>query len=723
MNEKDKSLKNPQKEKKLSAEIAKIISIVFILVFLCIIAVVAIFTGSALSDSIAAEFTEMSGKSAEKVKSIIVSAKTAADNINSYLEKAYEMKNSGKKNMRGSLEDFSVSSDSKFTSMIYDTEISELSSDVEQYITEIIRQTAKANEDIIGLGIMFEPFAFDENIKDYAFYITGDNSEEKIKPYGAYSSYSAEVYYTDALSAAEPFFTDPYAYGENMIVTYCVPIIIHNQFSGVITADVNVTNFSKVHTESPRYPSKYTTILDHNGVIIYDSESEDNIGASLKDFITDSSSLAKIESNMKQSDTFDITIRRSDGSKEYCYYNPIVLGDIKWWALTALDSSEKNKTITQTLLLLFIITVAALGIIIASLFYLLNNMLKPISTVVEAAENIANGNLNLELSHRGNDEIGHLTTAFQATVEALRNIIDDISYLLRQMADGNFNVKTRAESHYIGDFQPLLASVREINTKLSNTLGQINDASSQVAAASDQMAKSAQILAEGSTEQAGAVEELLATVNEVSNQVEQNAAGAADASRQAGTVGSQANDSNEQMKKMTEAMSKINETSKQIVNIIESIENIASQTNLLSLNAAIEAARAGESGKGFAVVAGEIRDLASQSSEAASNTRTLIESTLAEIKNGSQIAENTASSLTKVVKGVEEIIQIADGVKESSERQASSIQQVSQGIEQISEVVQSNSATAEESSAASEELSAQADGLSSLVKSFELKRV
>lgn len=722
MIENSQKTENIPKEKKLSAEIAKIISIVLVLVFLCIIVIVAAFTGSAISNSISAEFTEMSGASAEKVINIISSAETAANNIDSYLKKAYDMKKSGKKNMRGSLNDFSAVSTDEFKSMIYDTKIAEINSDVEIYITEIIRQTARSNENLIGLGVMFEPHAFDENIRDYSFYLTSENCEDKIEPFKTYEEYSKEKYYITAQSSAEPVFTTPYKYDGNMIITYCVPLIVDNTFLGVVTADLNVNSFSKVHTQSSRYPSKYTTILNEDGVVIYDSESEDNSGATLRDFISDST-YEVIEANMKQESPFDITIKREDGTKEYCYYNLITIGNIKWWALTALDASEKNKPLMQTLLILFVLTILALVIIVRSIFYFLKNMLSPINSVVEAAENISKGNLELELSVQKNDEIGHLTAAFQTTIHTLKNIIGDFSYLLEQISNGNFNVKTKAEEHYVGNFQPLLASVRGINTKLSNTLSQINDASTQLSAASDQMAKGAQILAEGSTEQASAVEELLATVNEVAEQVEQNASGAANASKQAGIVGEQANESNEQMEKMTDAMNKINETSKQIVNIIESIEGIAAQTNLLSLNAAIEAARAGEAGKGFAVVAGEIRDLASQSSEAASNTRALIESTISEIQNGSQIAENTASSLNKVVKGVKDIIKITDAVRDSSKNQASAMEQVSRGIEQISDVVQSNSATAEESSAASEELFAQAEGLSSLVKGFQLKEL
>lgn len=184
----------------------------------------------------------------------------------------------------------------------------------------------------------------------------------------------------------------------------------------------------------------------------------------------------------------------------------------------------------------------------------------------------------------------------------------------------------------------------------------------------------------------------------------------------------QADAGHAQMRSLMEEMDRINETSKKIQNIIADIEDIASQTNLLSLNAAIEAARAGESGKEFAVVAEQIRKLAEQSAQSAVDTRSLIEGSLQEIKNGNQAAEVAAESLEQIVAGVKEIATDAKRLSEESAAQAQAMQQAELGVNQISEVVQSNSAAAEESSATSEELSAQAYALNDMVEKFTLRR-
>ena len=174
-------------------------------------------------------------------------------------------------------------------------------------------------------------------------------------------------------------------------------------------------------------------------------------------------------------------------------------------------------------------------------------------------------------------------------------------------------------------------------------------------------------------------------------------------------------------KHLNSAMERINDTSKQIANIIAEIEDIASQTNLLSLNASIEAARAGEAGRGFAVVADQIGKLASDSANSAVNTKKLIENSISEIENGNEITLKATTAIESVIDGIKMLASSTKEISELSVSQAEAMKQLEQGVEQISEVIQSNSAAAEETSATSEELSAQSDNLEQLVRQFQLK--
>lgn len=347
-------------------------------------------------------------------------------------------------------------------------------------------------------------------------------------------------------------------------------------------------------------------------------------------------------------------------------------------------------------------------------------LMKPIDELDAAMEQLKNGNLTVKIAYKANDELGNLAANFESTCLTLHEIIDDVSYLLGEIADGKLDIQTDNVDSYIGEFKAIIVAMRKLRINLNTTLFKINEASEQVAAGAEQMADNAQVLAEGATEQAGAVEELTATIEDVSSMSGTIANEAEEAySSVLGTV-DQAAKSKEDLITLTNAMEAIDTTSKEIQKIIATIEDIASQTNLLSLNASIEAARAGEGGRGFAVVANQIGKLASDSAQSAVTTRELIEKSLVEVQNGNEITKKTVDALNEILNMMSEFAETSKKSSEVSRNQAQMLEQIEKGIEQISSVVQNNSASAEETSATSEELSAQSENLKGLVNKFRL---
>lgn len=388
-------------------------------------------------------------------------------------------------------------------------------------------------------------------------------------------------------------------------------------------------------------------------------------------------------------------------------------------ALTAIRSEFMTETYTG---IFITIILAAFLILIAIIIgsRLSSNIVLPIRQSVKRLNLLAQGDLTSELPQTNTeDETKQLIDSTATTIQKLKMVIDDITSILTAIAKQDLSVSL--DHDYDGDFYTVGEAMKQICTSLNDVMAQINQASEQVSGGANQVSDGAQALSQGATEQASSIQELSASVADISEKIKENAKNAARANAATNEVASALAQSNREMTAMNHAMNEISSTSAEISKIIKAIDDIAFQTNILALNAAVEAARAGVAGKGFAVVAEEVRNLAGKSAEAAKSTSGLIESSIAAVEKGKQLADNTTMSLATVVEATERASSLMNGISIASNEQASTAAQITQGVEQISAVVQTNSATAEESAAASEELNGQAQLLNNLVSQFKLK--
>ena len=407
----------------------------------------------------------------------------------------------------------------------------------------------------------------------------------------------------------------------------------------------------------------------------------------------------------------------------YAAYAPVEGTDGWSVAVTAMKKDYLTDTYVGMALNVLVVIAASLASIVVAL-KLSNNISAPMRACAERMKLLVKGDLSSPVPQAtGRDETAELTRSTAEMVEGLNDIINDIGYILTEMADQNLDVRSRHSEAYVGDFQSILSSMRTLKVQLSGTMQQINASAEQVSSASGQVSSGAQSLSEGSINQASSVQQLAATISDISASAKRTAEAAKEAGNFVGQAGAQLGTSVGYVQDLNSAMQRILKSSEEISKIIATSENIAFQTNILALNAAVEAARAGAAGKGFAVVADEVRNLASKSDEAAKSTKELIEGSIAAVTEGSQVVDKVTGSLQQTSVYAGHVTTQMDIVVSAVENQTMAIAQVTDGIDQISSVVQTNSATAQQSAAASEELSAEAGSLKDLVEQFTLARV
>lgn len=516
----------------------------------------------------------------------------------------------------------------------------------------------------------------------------------------------------------ETVLTEPYLDPStgDMILSAVTPVFDKDSKNvlGVTGLDVSLSHISDVMGAYTIGKKGYVILFSAGGTILYDKEA-----SHIQKNMSETDLSAKVVTAITDQQHGFFKYKFSGGSK-YGYSSGV--GETGYSVLSCLPASEYHATLIKTVLALAAVFIIGILLIVRNIRKTAAALTKPIMELNHTAQQLAAGNLDVELNITAENEIGQLGKSIGDTVSRLKEYIcyiDEISLVLARIADGKLSFELKNE--YIGEFLKLKDALLNISSSMTKVMRGINESSSQVASGADDLAQAAQMLAEGAGQQAAAVEELVATSTSVLEQVQNNRKGFEMSANETQKVSALMGQSREQMQKMTEAMDKIQETSREVVSIIKTIEEIADQTNLLSLNASIEAARAGEAGRGFAVVADEIGKLADESAKAANTTRDLINVSMDEITKGSAIAGDVMTSLHETMDAVERVNSLISEATESAVLQAQSMDQICIGIEEISKGIQDNSATAEQSSATSEQLAAQSAVLNQMVHQFELE--
>ena len=608
-----------------------------------------------------------------------------------------------------------------FRSRIIDRAVPASRYNLEVVMMDTMYATIQSNPHVTGIGYFFEPNKVIDGVTDFAPYMTFQSVKSRNIINYPYSYYKDKDYYTTAKETLKPTISSAYTLDEDpskTVITICDPIVDKNDFKGVITIELDLAAFDVLKHADSRFPSLFTSVMDDSGNFMFVSN-EALKGKNLSAAV-DKDGVQKIQEKMKEGKSFHMEITNTSGVKRRVYLAPTAFGNTTWWSLMSIASSDYQAVTNRLITTASLIGLLGTLLLIVCTYFLVKKNLDPLKKIAGVGDKVADGNLNVEVKYNKQDEIGHLADSFKKVTFRIKEIISDLNEKLASIAGGDFRVDLSDETKYPGDYKPLLLALRDITTDLSNTMTEIKNSAEEVNGGAEQVSSSAQALSQGATEQASSIQELGATMNDISAKIKSTADQSVEANQLSMDAGHAVETSNQKMREMSTAMQEITDKSNEISKIIKTIDDIAFQTNILSLNAAIEAARAGEAGKGFAVVADEVGNLAQKSAKAAQNTSNLIEETINAVERGAKISRETADSMEEVKVKTKSISDIIEKITKASEEEAEGIRQLTVGADQISSVVQTNSATAEESAAASEELSGQANIMNELVSKFRV---
>ncbi len=580
-------------------------------------------------------------------------------------------------------------------------------------------------------------------------YIQDMSGDQTARSSGELGNRANRWWFLQMLQDDEPFVSKSYySVNTNMAcASIFLPLVKDNRTIGILAADIKLAALQSLVEEfSDTKEGTISYIIDGEGTVVAHPESvyyeelynyktlvrtvtqKDQDGNTLYDgsgnILTEE---VPIEISEEYADMISAVMAGEVGSQEvtdhgttyYASYAPVELDGCSdsWSVVTLQDKAKAMSLMNRINRSGIFITAAAVLAALVIIALITRSIVRPIQLSHKRLKQLSEGDLtSIVPDVGGRDESAQLLKDLNQTIGVLKNIIQEINRSVQIVAQGDFRQRIRHNA--AGEFDVLASSLAAVVGSMGRTLSQINLCANQFLSGLSAFDDAARSLAEGTTSQADAVEELSSTMTEVSDKIRRNAENSRNADQMMDSVAGQLHQGNADLQKLTAAMEAIEEDSLEISSISKIMQDIASQTNLLSMNASVEAARVGEAGKGFAVVASEIRSLAVQCGKAAEDTAELIERTRKNVEVGMENLQVTVSSIQSASQGNMDTSRLLSDISAATARQAEAVGGIGRALEQISEITNRNSQTAAVSAQTSSRMKQQAESLKQLLSSY-----
>jgi len=580
-------------------------------------------------------------------------------------------------------------------------------------------------------------------------YIQDMNGDQTARSTGELGNRANRWWFIQMQQQNQPFVSKSYySVNTNMAcASIFLPLVKKNKTIGILATDIKLTTLQSLIEEFSDIDSgKISYILDGEGTIVAHPESiyyeelynYKNLTKTVAQKDADGQILYDEQGNIRTEEyTIDVSeeyanmiasVMKGDsnftevidnGRTYYASYAPVKLDGISdsWSVVTLQDKQKAMSLMNHVNHTGILITIAAVVLSLLIISLLTRTITKPIQLSQKRLKLLSEGDLTSVVPNiKGKDEIAQLLNDLNKTISILWDIIHKMNLSVQKVAEGDFSQTT--SNDFKGEFNILASSLNTIIGSISKTLYQIHTGVNQFMEGLSVVDEATQSLAEGTVSQAIAVQQLSCALSDVSKKITENADNSKNADQMILSVQRELQQGNRDLEELTDAMNAIEANALEINNINVIMQNIASKTNLLSMNASVEAARAGEAGKGVAVVASEIRTLAAQCSEAAVNISELLDKTKKSVQNGMENLKVTISFIQSVHDGSDHASELLSQISTATTEQSKAITQINASLTQITEVTQNNSETAMESAQASLQMKEQAEQLKQLLSGY-----